>query len=521
MRNERIQFVQLSEEVLVIILGDLDAQSLLTCKRVCRVLARIIAGSVYLKYNVELAVAGMVDCPSCEMFTADKLARLKRYRNSWDSLEFRDSVDLSTQAPAQHITSDGHTLVRILANDDVQAYQFSSDARGIQKYAWTVGFEVPTIKKMKCAVDTAQNLLIFVEKKETPGLGYTSGDLYVCLLSTGEAHPLAACPIIHISESSSDSSILVRGEIAAWMLRGHEKYLQLWNWKSGQLVWHQRYLELKSMAFLNDRYLIIADLEGRLVVHTYDAMATSTHAAPPEGVLSLNLPEREASMPYDIMTLASCPQSSPPSTHVPFHPPFDSPLLMLAFTLDNNESLEATEFAMFISCAAILSLTLQAQSDPSTCSLSVPWEEWGPANTRLVDADWLQSEEMRCTVLGWKACVWRCDELDEPIWLNLFDFTPLGVRRGAHDNPEFVMPISWTEELDPECQTVHFLTGESQLERTINLFAEDVKTSLPCRVNRMIIDPPTLHDDLRSSVTLMTDGIAVHNHTDARAFILC
>jgi len=55
-----MELLQLAEEVLMLILVKLDGATLLVCRRVCRDLARIIANTVSLQYNIELALAGMV-----------------------------------------------------------------------------------------------------------------------------------------------------------------------------------------------------------------------------------------------------------------------------------------------------------------------------------------------------------------------------------------------------------------------------------------------------------------------------
>ncbi|KAH9942117.1 hypothetical protein B0H21DRAFT_527104 [Amylocystis lapponica] len=536
MHSRSVQLLELSEELLLIILGELDTRSLFTCKRVCRALAHIITNAVYLRYNVELEIAGMVDVSqSSRISTAEKIRKLTLYRDSWYWLNFYPDVARPVEPPMRWITSDGHTLIRIHENNVVQASRLSSNFRNIQEHAWTVG--APAINKMTCALDTAQDLLVIAEEEDDGDM--TSGDLYLCSLSTGGNHPLAVHPILHVPESSSANSLLIRGDVVAWMLREigmeeTETSLRLWNWKSGQLVWYQQSVSPESMAFLNDRYFVVAQLDGQLVVHTYDAAAISaSEPAPDDYVCRLPLPRLALGGEYSAMVVASRPQSYPVSNNVPFYPQLDSPLLIWAFEIINPlyGAYEATGFALFISAAVILSLTEIALTHPWIRDMR--WEDWGPKNTRLVQKHWLcLVDEVHYSVLGWKACLSRRDDPDNPIDLHVFDFAPLGVLRSMYDNPgildspmnqELVMAVMMLEppqEEDFEAET-GILADEWASDSSFNYFGGVVRTALPCRVSRTFIVPLSPDDGRAASAILMADGIVVHNMRSEKVLTLC
>ncbi|TBU45660.1 hypothetical protein BD309DRAFT_699663 [Dichomitus squalens] len=70
----------LPEDVLLILLGLLDARTLLTCERVCRFLRTLIDTDTRLVYCIELAINRMIDgLPTAGLTTSERLQKLREY----------------------------------------------------------------------------------------------------------------------------------------------------------------------------------------------------------------------------------------------------------------------------------------------------------------------------------------------------------------------------------------------------------------------------------------------------------
>ena len=204
-RSESMEFTQLSDELLILILVHLDVSSLTQCRQVssvrarsmnlkahnecllafpgqvCHRIAEIVNYSALLKYQIELAVAGMEDgCPDENgPSTADRRQALEAYCDSWRALEFSEEIDLTTRHEICYTTSDGHVVVCVRTTNVLEVIQFPSRSRNPEGdlRTWTIaGADIADadiadaeIDIGICAVDSSQDLLVVVEQCE-PGL---------------------------------------------------------------------------------------------------------------------------------------------------------------------------------------------------------------------------------------------------------------------------------------------------------------------------------------------------------------
>lgn len=179
-------FSTLPPELIEVVLGAFDFQSLLVCKRVrprgkswessgsygmiteqvCRTFRDVVDGSVRLQYNIELAMAGMEDVASCSMALSERLTNLREYRRSWDHLEWK----MESMIPMQRgeiLDLGAGLLVETVELEPAKSLKLTllpSFIRGVKEKTWTLedfGFIISDI-----SIDPAHDLLVLIEETE-------------------------------------------------------------------------------------------------------------------------------------------------------------------------------------------------------------------------------------------------------------------------------------------------------------------------------------------------------------------
>lgn len=200
----------------------------------------------------------------------------------------------------------------------------------------------------------------------------------------------------------------------------------------------------------------------------------------------------------------SSPHSSRPADNnrASFRPPGDSPMIAVTLVIDNYEQETTAKFIMFVPSALLRSRAQAALAND--VGVTFRWEQWGPKNTRIVDA-FQRSSITPCTVLGWKACIWHNMGFDGSgvlhIVVDVFDFTP-GIRKAQHEG---LCPITnipgYTQ------QDSGYLTDDPLPNYSLSYFERDPGSTLRCPYRRFITDILSPDDGSAQVAVLMADGL--------------
>ncbi|TBU59915.1 hypothetical protein BD310DRAFT_905674 [Dichomitus squalens] len=142
----------LPEDVLLVLLGLLDARTLLTCKRVCRFLRTLIDTDTRLVYCIELAINGMIDGPpTAGLTTLERLQKLREY-----SRRSRRTEDLVRCAFGSSIS---YELWTDTARSLIVLYSPPSHAENTDARRWAISLP-QNLENSILAVDVTQDLVV-------------------------------------------------------------------------------------------------------------------------------------------------------------------------------------------------------------------------------------------------------------------------------------------------------------------------------------------------------------------------
>ncbi|EIW62049.1 uncharacterized protein TRAVEDRAFT_44883 [Trametes versicolor FP-101664 SS1] len=228
------RFCTLPQELRFKILYQLDLQSLLRCE----------------KYKIKLAQAGMVDGQSSSMDhpLAQRLRNLEEYLRR--RLTPRPWEDTSATPPPWRFNASTVRklpvtggIIPYLQDGDLILWQPGSPLRGVEDIKIVLNSAILKANMIAllsisgCVVDASQDLL-----------AVTTDQCHLFSLTrTGAAHPLAPIPILHSAVAFAGSLYPTRvgfsaylevcGDILLWQRKITESTIQVWNWKTGQLIW--------------------------------------------------------------------------------------------------------------------------------------------------------------------------------------------------------------------------------------------------------------------------------------------
>lgn len=171
------------------------------------------------------------------------------------------------------------------------------------------------------------------------------------------------------------------------------------------------------MTFISERYAVLAEL--RKSNSQLSLCIIDVHRPQNPDVCSLMLPETPRLSSSSRVNVQCGPHSSPPDTysHSDNGPLFTTdPINQLVLVTFTNAP---ESFALFILASTLVKLAERNQnaSSPPT----IPWEEWGPENTRLIETSEKAGENL--CVYGTKALI-----LHEGAQV-LYDFNQRNIKR--------------------------------------------------------------------------------------------
>ncbi|PIL27360.1 hypothetical protein GSI_10507 [Ganoderma sinense ZZ0214-1] len=240
-----------------------------------------------------------------------------------------------------------------------------------------------------CAVDVAQDLLVLSER---PFIDNTFKLHLLCLSGCGAPHQYAKQQVLHgpIAQALSPSCrhIAIAGDILAWKVCYPLFELQVWDWKTGIMIWRYQALFIEFALLNSSLLLLLFPTERQFSVFSVDQWKQDAR----DGVQpTSDRPIRILELP----PLARGIQLTPTKCSIAFDVPAASPDARPSFAHDPSASVIFFQFEIAVNSRsffehflmAIPLSTVLSHCSPSASSPVIPWENWGPRGTRILLVD--------------------------------------------------------------------------------------------------------------------------------------
>ncbi|KAH8102114.1 hypothetical protein BXZ70DRAFT_54128 [Cristinia sonorae] len=397
----------LPNELLEKILLSADLQSVSRCLQVSKTLNGVVTGSTAIQYKLELALEGLQDGLTGRWSTSERLQALRDRREAWKTMKPTSIHVFLAHAVPWRTTTRSHVTWTDLDSRQFHVLQIPSAHRRIPEKEWVIEESIiNTLRAEDLVYDPDQDLLAMLEAS------HHGADLNWVLalrsLTTGQPHPKAPSPVlptnIDISHwDISGSGVLLFGDYVGAHTQGFAKRFVLYNWKTGRELLNIASSEAFCYAFLSHQYLLIPhaglDQDCKTVMLSVIDLGSLPFRDEMIGiedlaslsVCRLALPEM-GGLPFGPFQLGT--SVSPPRPwhmlDVPFSPDSKDGMISITAHYDNGETP-----TVVIPLSVILRCIESGKPFFS-------WEEWGPTNSRLVSAEYIdmlpQANEMTAVI---------------------------------------------------------------------------------------------------------------------------
>ncbi|KAJ6535131.1 hypothetical protein B0H19DRAFT_1185057 [Mycena capillaripes] len=375
-------------ELLTEILGFLDAKTVLLSSSVCKSWHETVWSSPELQYTIELWVDGMVRGPSGWLTSSETLEALYKHRRAWQSLEWKSKTTVAAESLrsshtyelAGGVFAQGPNFLAISLAKIVDEPENARVNHDIGDY------EVDDFQDL--AIDPTQDLVAFLHM--TPGEPRARVHLHT--ISSHQSHPLAAIPCLLFAlerDATMPLSIQIVDDIIGIFI-GEPSSLTIFNWRSGitiaTTIIEEQPFSVADFKFLSSRsYLLVhgfdpAQPSGLIKIFTFEGTCPNS----PIHVATLQLPELFPARRISLTLIQTGPFCANPISGTPFSKSNDRRIFV--FVIDYGGTPEL-QYRLVVRHRYLHGYVLdhvrrgQGRTDSATV---VPWEEWGPRNSRML-----------------------------------------------------------------------------------------------------------------------------------------
>ncbi|KAJ6535127.1 hypothetical protein B0H19DRAFT_1185045 [Mycena capillaripes] len=442
------------------ILGFLDAKTLLLCSSVCKSWHTAVKSSPKLQYTIELWADGMIRGESGLLTSPENLAALYEYRRAWKSVQYKSKCTVASDlrscrayelvggvfAQQQGPSFLAISLAKIL--DDPENAKISHDIETPDEHDF-----------QDFAIDPTQDLMAFLFL--APG---ERARLHFRTILSHQPHPLAAIPCslftLDRNPRMTLSIQIVDDVIGIFIL--DPIGLVLYNWRTGTMLIEMFGKNLlpsvANFHFLSPRSYILGYKDnlfngsGAIGIYIFEGNRPNS----PTQIAALELPALNSDRYISSIQIQTGPFCANPIIGTPFSKSNDSRLFVFLMSYGPTRQW----CRMFLHHRYLHRYVLDYVRENRTKTTVVPWEEWGPENSRILPAG---NHSWNRHVHGERAA-FPCP----PNFLELLDFGVIPRR------------ISTATEipLSPDHLTTELHLEPSMLEGN-NIFQKTVETSLP------------------------------------------
>ncbi|KAM6497481.1 hypothetical protein JOM56_007954 [Amanita muscaria] len=371
---------------------------MLKCRLVNREFNVIIQSSTLAQYYLACKAAGVVDNPQSPFYYAGRLEALKKREDAWRKLKpgFETTIKVFDQPSTLYELTAGNYFLLDHNGKDLYYCRLPSSAQDNPQW-FSIPGHGPGQSRSGSIVDMGMavyehDLVVNVISSEVGNqmdMQRYSLDLVLLKFSTGEYHPVARHPLIHVQRSPSAlpfANVTIVGDNLALVVHDQDgSKLFIFDWKTG----HKR-LQHKtdedgyygsSPIFVSPELLFVPNS----ILSNFEVWQLFSHSNsnPPVQILSLQIPA--VSDNYIITDIRCYGEPSAFLHSMPYFPPrpfFSSSENSIITVNLRLESPSAPELQI------AYKLIMHRQASGSALSTSrydipaVEWADWGPPISR-------------------------------------------------------------------------------------------------------------------------------------------
>ncbi|KAH8826371.1 hypothetical protein DL96DRAFT_1607803 [Flagelloscypha sp. PMI_526] len=459
-----MRLTELPIELIASVLGFLDCPTLLKASQTNHQLHDVVRQDPSLRYAIELYADGLADNGTSNMLFSDRIEMLARRRKAWRTLNWEHA-----HLPKYSGFCTAYELVSGVFMKNLDPCQDLAELHEMRAMGW---------QPRDFAIDPTQDLGIFLRIVENHTQVIV---LHLLTVSTSKRHPQAQSPAIFYTIPSvgrlpiESAFLQIAGDVVALFTLGdHDSHrLLAWNWTTGSLLfdidsnWSELPHSLRpkqpvlgksivDFAFLTERSFVLSDRgsPGSLNVCVFDGL----NPGEPHCVASLLLPPLAEGV--EVLEVGAAG-----SDERPFSTDHQARIHLVHITYVSKERVSyrvllVVHHRIYLKC-------LEDYRRTGTYT-AVPWEQWGPANSRLIGSG------ERLPRFPWLRYVHGTKLVLPAVSIRVLDFCR-GACRGVGPSAtacESVAPFD--AEYDAP-----FACSKPSITRCMWIFAKDVITSLP------------------------------------------
>ncbi|KAN0118369.1 hypothetical protein V8E52_005345 [Russula decolorans] len=510
-------------ELISCILQYLSPRDIISCRRTCRTLYNLCNDS-NLRYLVQMERCGVNDDLHPGLCYPDRLRILERREKTWEMLDFRKPVQVCVPFDSTGIydfTGGAFLLGTRLYSASrrptigysyvsLPSFSEEEDEKEVQWMGLNLRIQILDVG---LAVQEHDLIAALTAKADDGGPSERRMTLEIRLLrfSTGQPHPLAERPIIHITTKSlllGHCNVLIEivGDFLAllitfpWARNEQEDMFFLVRWKKGEAhcLRSSEWGAYGYFSFLSHDTLVIPNLIQntleivKIVIESDDIPCLSPLCA-------LNLPSltRRASIirlgcRAEPNPTGPGPLAIPAPSNRPFRDKAEDAIILFSVLIEDIQIHpgqfhfpQTRPFSFIVHRRALLDHIPAAHRacapfcstpEPAPETVQVPWEAWGVSATRWFEGD-PASTRWITTTAGQRAVTME-DGASTPIIVR--DFNPYAVRSArarAAAGGHLQQRCAWSEDL-PNGNMMTLKVDDSVLAAG-SVFKDDVRSSLP------------------------------------------
>ncbi|KAH9940302.1 hypothetical protein B0H21DRAFT_754758 [Amylocystis lapponica] len=234
---------------------------------VSRYLLEVIDRSECLQYNIDLAIAGMMDGPSSVLCTAERRSMLREHQKAWGSVQLSVQSTLYIPPVFHRVPTPHRIFGNVLlehAPGGLRCTQLPSRIRGMEEKRWSIDC---------VAIAPGFDLLVLLECR------YNRVPIHVHAQSyRNQTHYRAQIRVLSMSDGTTHPAALGWLVFQKMSLKLARPSIQVWNWKTGDLVWVRCDLSARrSFLHLDPRTFSFLDENHMIVMYKRRLAATSEH----------------------------------------------------------------------------------------------------------------------------------------------------------------------------------------------------------------------------------------------------
>ncbi|KAF8190667.1 hypothetical protein K438DRAFT_1831422 [Mycena galopus ATCC 62051] len=377
-------------EILCEILGFLDPKSLLLCSTACKLWHGMVKSSPELQYTIELWADGMTRGSSGVLTRAETLKALHDRRQAWRKLEWTSKtiVEIESLGLCRAYELVAGVFAQQQQGPDFVAISLSGIVDDPQKARAIHSVEIDLQSFRDLAIDPTQDLLVRFYTP-TDELAY----LECCTISSHEPHPLAARSILTFSldrDPIGFFSIQIADDVIGIFFPESPFNFALFNWRAGLTITEaaddeDEPLLVTEFHLLSSRSYLFAHASfgtgreaGQIDIVTFDGDCTDS----PTHVATLKLPELLPPTRVINMIIQAGPFCAKPISGTPFSKSNDKRIYMFLISY-NSDSAPPKWCRLFVHYRWLHDYVLDHVCEKTGVTV-VPWNEWGPRNSRML-----------------------------------------------------------------------------------------------------------------------------------------